>query len=279
MAAAPSVSIVIPAFNEEDTIGPCLVAAVLQTVPAAEILVIDNRSTDRTAEVVRELQAEYPDAPIVYLRQDEEQGLVPTRNLGLDRATGDVLGRIDADSIIDPDWVEVVSRTFADGQVDAATGPVLYYDMPLRRLGLRADDRIRQAILRLTSEYHFLFGSNMAIRATAWADIRSEVCRDEDDELHEDIDISVHLTRRDHRIAYVSAMVSGMSARRLEGSPRDYGYYAMRFDRTYARHGIHAPVLRAPMLVFLAIYPMLKPIHVLRQKQDSVLARFGGPAA
>jgi len=279
MASAPSVSIVIPAYNEEDTIGACLIAAVLQTVQAAEILVIDNRSTDRTAQVVEEIQAEYPDAPIVYLRQDEEQGLVPTRNFGLDRATGDVLGRIDADSIIEPNWVEVVSRTFVDDLVDAATGPVEYYDMPWRRFGLKADDRIRQAILRLTREYHFLFGSNMAIRRTAWLDIRSEVCRDQDDELHEDIDISVHLAQRDHRVAYVSAMVSGMSARRLEDNPRDYRYYALRFDRTYARHGIRNPALRAPMLVFLAIYPMLKPIHMLRQKRDSIFARLDGPAA
>ncbi|MCU1514053.1 MAG: glycosyl transferase [Microbacteriaceae bacterium] len=266
-ALTPTVSIVIPAWNEEETIAACLVAAVTQTVAAYEIIVVDNRSTDATAEVVRTVQAAYPHAPIIYLSQDAEQGLVPTRNFGFDRAQGDVIGRIDADSILEPNWVEVVGRAFADPLVSAATGPVLYYDMPLQRFGLRTDNRIRIAMLRLTREYHFLFGSNMAIRRTAWQDIRLRVCRDLDDELHEDIDISVHLAQREHLVAYVSDMVSGMSARRLEDSPRDYAYYAMRFERTYARHGIRNPALRAPMLVFLAIYPVLKTVRAMQNRR------------
>ncbi len=96
-SAAPGVSIVIPAYNEESTIRACLTAALLQTVAASEIIVVDNRSTDATAEVVRSVQAEHPDAPIVYFRQDAEQGLVPTRNYGVDRAKADIIGRIDAD--------------------------------------------------------------------------------------------------------------------------------------------------------------------------------------
>jgi hypothetical protein len=62
-------------------------------------------------------------------------------------------------------------------------------------------------------------------------------------------------------------MVSGMSARRLEDSPRDYAYYVRRFERTYARHGLMNPVLRAPMFVFFAIYPVLKPVRALRQRR------------
>ena len=99
---APTVSIVIPAYNEEASIRACIVAAILQTVPASEILVIDNRSTDATAAVVAAVQEEYPASSVVYFRQDEAQGLVPTRNFGLNRAHGDVIGRIDADSVVEP---------------------------------------------------------------------------------------------------------------------------------------------------------------------------------
>jgi glycosyltransferase involved in cell wall biosynthesis len=264
---APTVSIVIPAYNEEASIRACVVAAILQTVPASEILVIDNRSTDGTAAVVAAVQEEYPESPVVYLRQDEEQGLVPTRNFGLDRAQGEVIGRIDADSVIEPNWVEEVQKAFAVESVAAATGPVLYYDMPLRRFGLKADDRMRRFILKLTRDYHFLFGSNMAIRRSAWAIIRDQTCRDEGDELHEDIDLSVHLAQNGLEVAYVPTMVSGMSARRLEDSPRDYAYYVGRFERTYASHGLMNPRLRAPMLVFFAIYPFLKPVRALRQRR------------
>ena len=271
LGAAPlTVSIVIPAFNEERTIGPCVLAALAQTVPAHEIIVVDNMSTDRTAEIVAELQVEYPDAPLLYLRQFEEQGLVPTRNLGLDSATGQVIGRIDADSVLEPNWVAEVQKAFTDGTVDAATGPVVYYDMPLRRFGLKADDTLRRAMLKLAKEYHFVFGSNMALRDSAWQRIRGEVCRDREDLFHEDIDISVHLYDCGLRAAYVPTMVTGMSARRMDDNPRDFYSYAGRFDRTYTHHGVRNRALRVPAWVFLAVYPALKGI---RWGQSELAAR------
>ena len=164
-ALMPGVSIVIPAYNEESVIRQCLIAAVYQSVPAPEIIVVDNMSTDRTADIVRQMQLEYPESPIILLSQDKDQGLIPTRNFGLNHATGDVLGRIDADSVVEPDWVEQVQNAFLDHSVQAATGPVVYYDMPMRRFGLKADDKMRQLMLKLAKhQYHFLFGSNMALR-------------------------------------------------------------------------------------------------------------------
>ncbi|GAA2088082.1 glycosyltransferase family A protein [Pseudolysinimonas kribbensis] len=260
-AGGPTVSIVIPAFNEEERIRACVVAAIDQTEPADEILVVDNRSTDSTLAVLESLRAEFPDAPLRIFRQDAEQGLVPTRNFGLDQAIGEVIGRIDADSVIEPDWVQEVRRIFADGTVDAATGPMIYYDMPLQRLGHHADDALRRAILRLARDYHFVFGSNMAIRASAWRDIRGVACRDANDEMHEDIDLSIHLQRRGHRVVYSSDMVAGMSARRLDDNPRDYASYVRRWERTYDAHGIANPALRAPMVVFAAIYPVMKGVR------------------
>lgn len=268
--AAPSVSIVIPAWNEEGTIRDCVAAALDQTVPAHEILVVDNRSTDRTADIVRSLQSAHPGAPLRLMSQDATQGLIPTRDAGLDAATGDVLGRIDADSVLEPNWVEQVQRVFTDPEVAAATGPVTYYDMPLRRFGQRADDRIRRAILKLAHDYHFLFGSNMAIRGSAWRDIREHVCRDEADEFHEDIDLSIHLYERGHLVVYDSAMVTGMSARRLDDRPRQYYHYVMRWERTYAAHAIRNPALRAPMVVFATIYPLLKGVRDVKLRTEQL---------
>ena len=66
----PAVSIVIPAYNEESVIRQCLIAAVYQSVPAHEIIVVDNMSKDRTADIVRQMQLEYPESPIILLSQD-----------------------------------------------------------------------------------------------------------------------------------------------------------------------------------------------------------------
>ncbi len=259
---ALSVSIVIPAYNEEDTIRACVVAALDQTVPAAEIIVVDNKSTDATAAIVHALQVTYPEAPIVYLQQFETQGLIATRNYGLDHASGDVIGRIDADSVVEPTWVEEVQRVFADPTVAAATGPVIYYDMPLRRFGAIADDAIRRAVNRVTREMNLLFGSNMALRASAWRTIRADACLDPEDELHEDVDLSIHLHEHDLRVGYSSDMVAGMSARRLDDSPRQFYNYVMRFERTYDKHQVKSIALRTPMAIFLSAYPALKAMRI-----------------
>ena len=72
--------------------------------------------------------------------------------------------------------------------------------------------------------------------------------------MHEDIDLSLHLADHELRIQYWPQMVSGMSARRLEDSPRDYRYYVTRFDRTYKAHNVKKMALKAPMVVFFSVY-------------------------
>lgn len=268
----PSVSIIVPAFNEEAVIGRCLRSVLAQTVRPAEVLVVDNRSTDATRAIVSAIIADHPDAGIRLLRQDERQGLIPTRNTGMDAATGDVLGRIDADTELKPDWVARVTEVFADGTVDAVSGPVEYYDLPLRRMGQQVDDRLRRLQVRLAGDFVFLFGSNMAVRAEAWRDVRPDLCDDEADVLHEDLDIAIHLAWRGHRIGYSPDVVAGMSARRVDDGPRDFRRYVERFETTYTAHGIRDMRLRAPMAVILGVYPALHA-HRRLQRQFAGLRR------
>jgi len=270
MSADPvTVSIVIPAYNEEHTIKACVLAALDQTVAANEIIIVDNKSTDGTARVVKALQLAYPDAPIIRLEQNEVQGLIPTRNFGLNAATSEVIGRIDADSVLEPTWVEEVQKAFADPEVAACTGPVIYYDMPLRRFGAIADDAVRRAMIVITRDYHLLFGSNMALRSSAWKLIKDEACLDPDDELHEDVDISIHLHEHKLKIAYSSEMVTGMSARRIDDSPRQYYNYVMRFERTYKKHNVRNVALRAPMAILMSAYPALKAMRKSELRKEA----------
>lgn len=273
----PSVGIVIPAYNEEATIRACVTAAIGQTSPAAEIIVVDNKSTDQTPHILDELISENPDAPIRILRQEQSQGITPTRNMGFDAVTSEIIGRIDSDTLLEPDWVENVQKVFLDPEVQAATGPVVYYDMPLRRYMARADDTARKAMYRLATSYHFLFGTNMAMRREAWEAIRDEICLDADKEMHEDIDLSVHLYDQGLKAVYSSQMLAGMSARRIDDTPKDFYDYVQRFDRTYRHHGIRKRRLRAPAWVYLAIYPIAKGMrwgHQLRASQPFKLPSF-----
>lgn len=273
----PTVSIVIPAYNESESIERCLLTCINQTRRAHEIVVVNNLSTDNTAAIVRRMQKEYKDkATIRLLNQAEAQGIIPTRNLGFDRATGEVLGRIDADSIIDPSWVREVQRIFSDSEVMAATGPVVYHDMPARRFGAVADDQIRNVLDRLARDHKFLFGSNMAIRATAWHDIKNEVCLDPEDLLHEDIDMALHVFQRDMKIVYDRKMLGGMSARRLDDSPRKFYSYVMRYERTYKRHDIKSATARIPIFIYLSTYFPLKALRLAYDPEENriSLSRF-----
>jgi cellulose synthase/poly-beta-1,6-N-acetylglucosamine synthase-like glycosyltransferase len=256
-----TVSIVIPAYNEEDTILPCLESCIAQTVPAHEIIVVNNKSTDNTVAIVREVQSLYPDAPIILIEQADSQGITPTRNKGFDSATGDIIGRIDSDSIVEPNWVEETIKAFMDPTVAAITGPVIYYEFPFRRFGRIADDTMRKAMFKLVRDYKFLFGSNMGLTRDAWLAVRDETCADKEDLMHEDLDLAVHIHRAGLRIMYAPNVIAGMSLRRMDDSPSDMVSYLMRFDRTYNHHGIPDRRLRVPAAAFLAVYPIIKTMH------------------
>jgi hypothetical protein len=68
-----------------------------------------------------------------------------------------------------------------------------------------------------------------------------------------------------------------MSARRLDANPKDYLRYVRRWEKTYDHHKIFNPALRAPMVVFSAIYPLGK---LMRQQHLKSLKDGGvGPSA
>ena len=261
-----NVSIIIPAWNEAERIRDCLLNATRQTIMPHEVLVVDNRSTDNTCAVVEQFIAEHPEAPVKLLHQNDEQGLIPTRNFGLNAATGDVLGRFDADCMIRPDWVEVVSGIFTeDPAAMGATGPVMYYDMPSRHFGLKGDNSLRKRIYRADGGQPLLFGSNMALRASAWHQIANEVCRDKADVMHEDIDISLHLMGKDLKTVYSPRMIAAMSARRMDTSLSSFLSYMRRFKNTFDAHPQHTRTHK-PEVLFTAMYPAMHMFYPVWQK-------------
>ena len=261
-----TVSIVIPAWNEEERIEDCLLNATRQSQAPKEVLVVDNHSTDATASIVQQFIDQHPDQHVKLLHQDSEQGLIPTRNYGLDRATGDVLGRIDADCMLRPNWVEVVSGIFTrDPKAMGATGPVAYYDMPGKKIGLKGDNTIRRAIYRADDGQYLLYGSNMALRATAWRAIRNQVCRDKEDIMHEDVDISLHLIDQGFKTVYCKDMNVGISARRMDTSFTSFRHYMQRFKNTFDAHPQHTREQK-PEHTLYAIYPILRAFYPVYQK-------------
>jgi glycosyltransferase involved in cell wall biosynthesis len=270
MSKLPSVAIIIPAYNEEETIARCLESCIAQTSKPDEIIVVNNNSVDDTAKIVKKFQKDHPDFTIRLLNETV-QGITAARNHGFKHAKSDVLGRIDADSTIMPDWVEAVRATFANKDVDAATGPAQYYDMPMADLGLRVDEKIRNTLHKMAKDHRFLFGSNMAIRKTVWEQVGDKTSPDPNDELHEDIDLALTLFENDFEVIYDPKMVASLSARRLESSPRKFYYYVMRFERTFKVHDVRSATARIPILIYLLTY---FPLRTVRKFYDGDTNQF-----
>ena len=110
----PRISVVIAAYNAERTLGEQLAALADQhEVPdvAWEVLVCDNRSVDRTAEVARSFADRVPGLQV--LDAFERQGPAYARNLGAMAARGEFLAFCDADDVVAPDWVAQLNRAFS----------------------------------------------------------------------------------------------------------------------------------------------------------------------
>lgn len=91
------ISVVIPAYNAAHTIAETLDSICAQSLPATEIIVVDDGSTDGTASVVGRY------APLVTLMRQENQGLASARNKGCQAAKCDLIAFIDADDVAHPD--------------------------------------------------------------------------------------------------------------------------------------------------------------------------------
>ncbi len=117
------ISVVIPAHNEERYIKDCVLSIAALKDPAIhEIIVVDNASTDRTAEIARSV-------PGVTVVREPHKGITWARQKGLDIATGDLYAAIDADVRISPQWLATVKRRFQDPNIVSLSGPYGYYDL------------------------------------------------------------------------------------------------------------------------------------------------------
>jgi cellulose synthase/poly-beta-1,6-N-acetylglucosamine synthase-like glycosyltransferase/spore germination protein YaaH/peptidoglycan/xylan/chitin deacetylase (PgdA/CDA1 family) len=117
----PDVTVMIPAYNEESVIVDTVRSALASVYPKLEILVIDDGSTDHTAELVR---SNFAADPRVRLLLQPNRGKPAALNHALSEATGEIVVSIDADTIVDPEAVPRLVRHFVNPKVGAVAGNV-----------------------------------------------------------------------------------------------------------------------------------------------------------
>lgn len=182
-----TVSVVIPVRDDRLHLERCLEALAAQTHQPLEIIVVDNASSDDSAAV-----AERFGARVIY---ESEVGIPVASATGYDAAVGEVVARLDADSVPGVTWLATVCRLLEKhSDVAAVTGGGTLMDDD-GRPHVRASRLYMRAYFTLVGmalAHPPLWGSALAMRRTAWQEVRSEVCR-HNARVHDDMDLSIHL--------------------------------------------------------------------------------------
>ncbi len=238
-----------------------------------EVIVVDNNSTDNTVAIAEEY-------PFVQVVREKHQGLIPARNTGFQASTSTILGRLDADSVLNAEWVKSVKLIFSHNNVDAVTGPAAtFIDIHLPWLMTTLWSRMYFLHAKSVFRFQILWGPNMAVRRDAWEEVKSELCI-EDRIVHEDQDLSVILKAHGKKIIYDDRLVMTTDGSRQGYLPKALEYQR-RKKRTLALHrrkgtlqkaqqgGIrasHAYFIRIGQLPLAVAFGVLSVIYTIEVK-------------
>jgi glycosyltransferase involved in cell wall biosynthesis len=203
-----NLSIIIPAYNEQNLLSGCLDSVLHQTTDPAryEIIVIDNNSTDRTAAIARNKG--------VRVEKELKKGYVHAIRKGVEVSEGNILAFIDADCRAPANWVAKILRNFkGKPNIVAVGGKLDYFDLhPI----------YRRAVKSFLFYADALPGNNMAIKREALDRIGGI---DPNINMSADYWITLKL-RQVGRVKIDKSLVVFTSGRRFEGAFDSHVKYA-----------------------------------------------------
>jgi len=123
-----TISLIIPAYNEEKRIGACIESAIKNSGNRFhEIIVVDSCSTDRTKEIASSFAH-------VKVFEEKVKGVMYARQRGFFISSGDIIAFVDADNLIPPGWYDIAQKEFASNpDLALLSGPYSYYDVAVWR--------------------------------------------------------------------------------------------------------------------------------------------------
>lgn len=133
-------SIIVPMYNVEAFVRPCLVSVAEQMAPGDELIAIDDASTDRSLDIARRVAEQFPGIRIIAL--PENRGLGPARNCGFEAAAGSYTLFVDGDDELAPDSLAHLRKRLTEDPVD-----VVIFDYERRYWDGRAIRNTRQDLL------------------------------------------------------------------------------------------------------------------------------------
>ena len=180
-----TVAVVVLAYNEEKSIAACLNSLVNQSVPADEITIVDNNSTDATVNIASKYK--------VTLIKEAKQGIAHARNTGFDACSKNLILRIDADCIAHPHCIANIVSSFDEESVVGVAGIIASKEFsPKNKFWWGWMNSVYRHIhmKQLGIKHHIMYGSNMAIRRSMWQEVKVYLSTDETN-ITEDLDLSL----------------------------------------------------------------------------------------
>lgn len=240
-----TISVIIPCLNDAELLDRALISLGKQSIPADEILVIDNGSEDDSAAVARRHGAR--------VVEESRRGITWATQTGFNSATGDILFRTDADIVAPEDLIEKMHAAWnaADeseqhpqaSRVVAVTGSALFeLPAPWDRWASKMYVGAYRSTTRTALGHSPMFGTLYSIRASWWAEVKDSVDFS-DTFVHEDMHLSFQV-RPWETVWYQDDLQVLMDGRALFGFKQVITRFKRGFHTMFTNWRTQSPPIR-----------------------------------
>jgi lipopolysaccharide/colanic/teichoic acid biosynthesis glycosyltransferase/glycosyltransferase involved in cell wall biosynthesis len=255
------ISVIIPAHNASETIARCVKAVRSQTIPLNEyeIIVVDDGSTDQTAEIAWQAGAEV-------IEQNRGRPAA-ARNAGIQAAEGDIVCFTDADCFPAPTWLEELVRPFDNPEIIGAKGTYASDQPELVARFVQLEYEDKYDLLKGQERIDFIDTYSAAYRRQV---LTANNCFDENFPYLEDQELSFRLAARGYGMVFQPlAVVHHLHSHTLAGYFRKkftIGYWKAQVVRRFPKQGVkdsHTPqVMKIQMGLMALIYLALAALII-----------------
>lgn len=199
-----SVSVVVPVYNEENYIERCVECLLNQTLKDLEVIFIDDGSTDNSGRLLDEWCNKAPDIFKV-IHSDRDRGPGGARNLGIIEATGQYIGFMDCDDIIDSTMYEKLYKKAIDNDYDVVD--CAYYEELSGNKALAINDDVI-GDLDDAKRSEIIAGVGYAVtKIFRLSIIKDYNVRIRENVIYEDLDFLINITLRINRVGNVKEVL------------------------------------------------------------------------
>ena len=202
----PSVTVIIPVYNEETIICKTIKSLLKSNYPLEEILIIDDGSTDETAAVVSKHFSHHQKVKLI---KKSNGGKSSALNLGIKRALGDIIITIDADTIFTKSTISQLVVPFSDPRVAAVSGNCkvgnrINYLTQWQHIEYVTSNNLDKRAFEELNCITVVPGSNSAWRKN----VVEEIGYYHDDTLAEDSELTLRILNAGYKITYEDRAIS-----------------------------------------------------------------------